>query len=246
MRKFSLKSNLTGKKISKRKNSPTLNTITPSQTGKKTIQEIYSGTSTEKVGKKIRNTKKLILGRKSSNKAIPPEPKKSKHLKTKTYQNGLALNSNRSDPDLQRKSLEKGRAGSVLENYQKNSLKPPKKPSKKSPKSEFLITLKARRGKFFDLIKTRLKCSKPRPISSRRTSKDMKKSSKPNRSNSLGKAYYAYDFKPDEKYEKISFQLPVSCREGYFENSDFAYKSQPEPCKTQRTGPKILSLLNMM
>lgn len=244
MRKFSLKSNLTGKKITKRKSSPTQNAISPSQAGKKTIQEIYSGKPTEKVVKKIRNTKKLTLDRKSSTKTICPGTKKSKHLKTKTYQNGLPLNSNRSDPDFQRKSLEKGRAGSVLEYCQKNYFKPSKKPSKRSPKSDFLITLKTRRGKIFDLIKTRLKCSKPRPISSRRTSKDTKKSLKSNRSNSLGKAYYAYEFKPDEKYEKISFQHPVSCREGYYESPDFAYKSQLEPCKTQKTGQKFLSLLN--
>jgi hypothetical protein len=241
MPKVPTKKNPTSKKPVNAKTSP--NSKLPCS--QKTLQEIYSSKSSEITFKKLLLSKKTPV-KKLSNKTQRCESKKAKHSKTKTVLTGFALVSSTSEREKHKKCSDRTRAPSTLEQHskkvQKCSNKPPFHKARSPTSYEMMATLKSSRAKIFDLVKTRLKSSKQRSVSSRRSSKDVKKSVKSNRSNSLGRPFSNMDHVNDEKFEKISFQHPVTCRENY-EDLEFNYKNL-EPCKTHKINKKTISLMD--
>lgn len=236
MQKISHKKPQASKKLVKPKHSPKSYQI------HKTLEEIYSSQLSELQSKKLQSIKKPS-SKKPSSSAQRNSIKKPKSSKLKKFIQSFPQIQSSSDTEQVKKPSKKSVNANEVHN--KKLMKTSSKFNGKvrSPTSELVATLKSSKAKIFDLVKTRLKSSKIRSVSSRRSSKELKKNLKANRSNSLGRPLSNMEQANQEKFEKISFQHPATCRENYYEDPEFHYRNL-EPCKTHKVNKKTISLMD--
>ena len=236
MPKISHKKPQAGKKLVKPKHS------LKSYQAHKTLEEIYSSQLTDLQCKKLQTIKKPS-SKKPPSTTQRNSVKKTKSSKLKKFIQGFGQIQLSSDTEQAKKPSKKSLIPNEAHNKKLTKTSSKFNGKVRSPTSELVATLKSSKAKIFDLVKTRLKSSKIRSVSSRRSSKELKKNAKANRSNSLGRPLSNMEQANQEKFEKISFQHPATCRENYYEDPEFNYRNL-EPCKTHKVNKKTISLMD--